>query len=119
MNNSVVWVDIPVLDLDRAITFYSEMLGAPVTKQEFPGMAIAILPHADGAGGCLFVKDGERPSERGPLVYLSVQGRLDQALTVVAQRGGKILRAREAIPPHGYRAIITDSEGNRLALHSM
>jgi predicted enzyme related to lactoylglutathione lyase len=119
MANSVVWVDIPVLDLDRAIKFYSSVIGAAVTRQEFPGMAMGILPHDDGVGGCLFTKEGERPSERGPLVYLNVQGRLDQAIAAVQQLGGKILEPKHGIPPHGYRAIIKDSEGNRLALHSM
>jgi predicted enzyme related to lactoylglutathione lyase len=120
MSNRLVWVDIPVLDLDRAIKFYSAVLGEPVKKQEIPGMAIGIFPHADSAaGGCLFKKEGERPSEHGPLLYLSAQGRLDQAISAVEKHGGKILQAKHEIGPHGYRAVIKDSEGNRLALHSM
>ena len=47
MANQVVWVDIPVLDLDRAIHFYSAVLGSPVTKQEYPGMAIGLLPGSE------------------------------------------------------------------------
>src|SRR5271165_3317524 len=48
--NQIVWVDIPVLDLDRAVGFYSAVLGAEVQKQEFPGMTFALLPGADGEG---------------------------------------------------------------------
>ena len=60
MANQVVWVDIPVLDLDRAIRFYSAVLGSPVQKQEYPGMAIGLLPDSDSdVSGCLFTKDGE------------------------------------------------------------
>ena len=44
MANSVVWVDIPVVELDRAIRFYSGVLGREVQKQEYPGMAIGLLP---------------------------------------------------------------------------
>ena len=32
MANQIVWCDIPVKDLDRAISFYSAVLGKPVTK---------------------------------------------------------------------------------------
>ncbi len=77
MANQIVWVDIPVLDLDRAVRFYSAVLGAEVQKQESPRMTIAVLPGADSGdvSGCLFMKDDEKPSDRGMLVYLNAQGR--------------------------------------------
>lgn len=119
MSNQIVWCDIPVLDLDRAIKFYSAVLGAEVKKQQFPGMAIGILPHEDGeVGGCLFERAEEKPSERGIMIYLNANGRLDDALATVAKNGGKIVKPRHAIGPFGFRAIILDSEGNRIALHS-
>lgn len=119
MANSVVWVDIPVLDLDRAIRFYSAVLNGEVTKQEYPGMAIGLLPGYDSdVSGCLFTKADELPSVTGPLLYLNAAGRLDEAIAAVEPNGGKVLEARHQIGPHGYRAIILDSEGNRLALHS-
>jgi uncharacterized protein len=78
-----------------------------------------MLPsEGEGAAGCLFVKDGEKPSETGPLFYLNADGRLDQAVDAVAPNGGKVLQPKHAIGPHGFRAVIVDSEGNRLALHS-
>jgi predicted enzyme related to lactoylglutathione lyase len=118
--NQVVWVDIPVLDLDRAVRFYSAVLGSAVRKQEYPGMAIGLLPGADpDVTGCLFTKDGERPSDHGLLVYLNAQGRLDQAVAAVEPNGGKVLQPKHAIGPYGFRAVILDSEGNRVALHSM
>ena len=55
MANQIVWVDIPVQDLGRAIKFYYAVLGAPVKKEDMPGMSIGILPHEEGeVGGCLF-----------------------------------------------------------------
>jgi predicted enzyme related to lactoylglutathione lyase len=117
--NQVVWVDIPVLDLDRACRFYSAVLGGTVTKQEYPGFTIGLLPGFDSdVSGCLFAKDDEKPSDRGLLIYLNAQGRLDEAIAVVEANGGKVLQPRHQIGPHGYRAVILDSEGNRLALHS-
>jgi hypothetical protein len=44
MANQLVWADIPVVDLDRAIRFYTAVLGAPVVRQEYPGMTIGLLP---------------------------------------------------------------------------
>jgi len=119
MANQVVWVDIPVLDLDRAIRFYTAVLGSPVKKQEYPGMAIGLLPGSDpDVTGCLYTKDGEQPSARGPLVYLNAQGRLDEAVAAVEPAGGKVLEPKHPIGPYGFRTIILDSEGNRVALHS-
>jgi len=119
MANQIVWVDIPVKDLDRAIRFYSAVLGAPVKKEEFPGMTIGILPHNDGeVGGCLFKNEADEPSNKGPLLYLNANGRLDQAIAAVAANGGKLLQPKQPIGPYGFRAIALDSEGNRVALHS-
>jgi predicted enzyme related to lactoylglutathione lyase len=117
--NQVVWVDIPVLDLDRAVRFYSAVLGAEVRKQEYPGMSIGLLPGADSdVSGCLFTKVDEKPSASGLLIYLNAQGRLDEAVAAVESNGGKVLLPAHQIGPHGFRAVVLDSEGNRLALHS-
>jgi len=119
MANQIVWVDIPVKDLDRAIRFYSAVLGAPVKKEEPPGMTIGILPHQDGeVGGCLYKNEADEPSSKGPLLYLNANGRLDQAIAAVESNSGKVLQPKHSIGPYGFRAIVLDSEGNRVALHS-
>ena len=120
MSNIVCWLDIPVTDLDRAIGFYSALLGEAAIKQAAEGMEFGLLPHAsDGVSGCLVVTKDSRPSQNGPLVYLSVEGRLDAALEAVREGGGKVMKEKHPIGPHGFRAIVVDSEGNRIALHSM
>ena len=119
MANQIVWVDIPVLDLDRAIAFYSAVLGRPVKKQEYPGTTIGLLPDEDkDVSGCLVAGGGLRPSDSGPLIYLNAQGRLDEAVAAVESSGGTIVQPRHPIGPYGHRAIIRDSEGNQVALHS-
>jgi len=119
MAHQIVWFDIPVLNLDRAIQFYSAVLGAPVKKEEFPGMTIGILPHQEGeVAGCLYTSEKDRPSDHGPLLYLNCNGRLDEAIATVEPNGGKIVQPKHAIGPYGFRAIVMDSEGNRIALHS-
>ena len=120
MAHQIVWCDIPVTDLDRAIRFYSAVLGAPVKKEKFPEMSIGLLPCGEGEiGGCLYKSDDNRPSLNGPRIYLNVQGRLDAAVEAVKSNGGKVVQPRHPIGPYGFRAIIDDSEGNRVGLHSM
>ncbi|SRR5579884_593737 len=120
MAHQIVWCDIPVKDLDRAIRFYAAVLGAPVRKETFGGMSLGLLPFGEKeVGACLYVADENTPSTAGPRIYLNVQGRLDAAIAAVAPNGGKVIQSKESIAPHGFRAIIDDSEGNRIALHSM
>ena len=119
MSNQIVWADIPVKDLDRAVKFYSAVLGAPVKKEALPGVTIGILPHNDGeVGGCLFKSESDEPSAKGPLLYLNANGRLDQAIAAAESNGGKVLQPKHPIGSYGSRAIVLDSEGNRVALHS-
>lgn len=120
MSNRVVWVDIPVLDLERAISFYSAVLGSPVTKEGGPGFIFGLLPHSGSdVGGCLYSPGNDNaPSKVGPLIYLNAEGRLAQAVQAVSAQGGQILQAVHQIGPHGFRAVVLDSEGNRVALHA-
>lgn len=119
-HHQFVWVDIPVTDLNRAIAFYSALLDAPVSREGGPGFFFGLLPHADqGVGGCLVHAPAEHgPAAAGPLVYLNVAGRLHEAVRIAQQQGGALLQAVHQIGEHGWRAIIADSEGNRLALHA-
>lgn len=119
MSNQIVWVDIPVEDLDRAIRFYSAVLGQKVERQEVSGDCFALLPHArDAVSGCLTSTRDAKPSREGPLIYLNAQGRLDEAVAAATSNGGQVLKPKHAIGPYGFRAVILDSEGNRIALHS-
>ena len=116
--NNVVWVDIPVSDLDRSIAFYSAVLGAPVSKEEMEGFTFGVFMHEQGNGGCLVLKEEEVSADRGILVYMNVNGRIRDAVNRVTSNGGSVIHEIHGIGPHGFRAIVKDSEGNRLALHS-
>ncbi|NDP42690.1 MAG: VOC family protein [Aromatoleum sp.] len=119
MSNQIVWVDIPVLKLDRAMKFYSAVLGSAVTLQSFPGFRFGLLPHVDsGVSGSLYESADNRPSQTGPLIYLNADGRLDGAIAAVLANDGTVVQEKHQIGEHGYRAIVLDSEGNKIALHS-
>ncbi|MEI9998249.1 MAG: VOC family protein [Verrucomicrobiota bacterium] len=119
--NTLVWTDIPVTDLPRAVTFYTKVLGQEVHLHDLGDVKIGVLPHPDqtSVSGCLVpAMHGNAPSRTGPLIYLSVEGRLDDAAQVAAANGGEVLQPKHGIGPYGFRVIIADSEGNRIALHS-
>ena len=122
--DTLCWTDIPVTNLDRAIKFYSAVLGQEVSKMSEGGFEYGLLAHEEqNASGCLCVSSDSvgnknQPSKTGPLIYLSVHGRLNDAVNAARANGGKVLEEKQQIGPHGVRAIIIDSEGNRIALHS-
>jgi len=120
MDNQVVWVDIPVRDLDRAIRFYSAVLDAAVTRQGGDNFVFGLLPHSDThVGGCLYVPDQDNaPSQTGMLIYLNATGRLKQASEAVVSQGGQVIQPLHPIGTHGFRVIAMDTEGNRFALHA-
>jgi len=122
MSNQIVWCDIPVTNLDRAVRFYSAVLGKPVVKQSTSavgGMDYALLPDAgQDVSGCLLFSKDLKPSADGPTIYLNCEGRLPLAIAVVDLNGGRVLEPRTPMGDLGFRAIVLDSEGNRIALHS-
>ncbi len=120
MSHRFVWVDIPVLDLDRAIAFYAAVLASAVTEEGGPGFSFGLFAHSnDDVAGCLVASEGDNaPSPRGPLVYLNASGRLASAVDAAVAHGGRVLEAVVPIGPNGFRAVVLDSEGNRVALHS-
>jgi len=118
MAHRVIWFDMPVKNLKRAMQFYSAVLKANVTiSEDHPG--VGVIEHEQGEmSGCLYFKHDEEPSERGALLYFNVDGRLDDAVAAVETNGGEILKPPHAIGPWGQRAVVLDCEGNRIALHS-
>jgi predicted enzyme related to lactoylglutathione lyase len=110
---------IPVKDLDRAIRFYSAVLGYPVKKVQFHNKAIGLLSFGEGEFiGCLYRTDLYPPATEGPRVDLDVHGRLEKAIEAVGPNGGRVVKLRHSFGPGSVRVIIDDSEGNRIALHS-
>jgi hypothetical protein len=119
--NILCWVDIPVLDLGRAIDFYSAVLAERVmTMESEDHVQFGLLPISDvGVWGALRISTADNsPSKTGPLIYISAWGRLDDAAAEAVKHGGKELVAKYKIGAWGFCVIILDSEGNRVGLHS-
>lgn len=119
MENLVVWFDIPVKNLDRAMGFYSKVLGVTLQRMEQP-MPWAMFPFAPGvASGGLVESKEIGPGKQGTTVYLNGGRDLAGPLAKVEAAGGKVLQKKTPIGEHGFIAYIEDTEGNRVGLHSM
>ncbi len=117
-HNRAVWFDIFVVELKRATAFYAAVLDVRVDQADMGGFSFGLLEHDEGNGGCLVPAAENVSSDRGILLYLNADGRIRDAVKKVAKFGGKVVEDVHAIGPHGFRAIVLDSEGNRIALHS-
>ena len=122
MTNAINWFEIPVTDYARAKKFYETILGVEIMEMPFPNGKYGMLP-ADmqngGVGGGLMQSEGFNPSMDGTVVYLNGGEDLAVPLSKVETAGGKILMPKTSIGQNGFMAHFIDTEGNRVALHSM
>jgi predicted enzyme related to lactoylglutathione lyase len=119
MANALTWFEIPTHDLDRAVKFYETVLGISLKREVFGGTPMAIFPASrEDTSGALVQEAGRTPSTEGTLIYLDAAGRLDDCLARVARAGGAVVSGRTDIGDPGYVAVLRDTEGNLVALHS-
>lgn len=122
----VGWFEIPVLDMDRAVKFYNEVFQIEIGIHDLGNVVMGWFPYAEdsktpGASGSLVLApDFYKPSKEGTLVYFSSKtDDLNDELSRVVKAGGQVLQQKTQISEdHGYYALVLDTEGNRVALHS-
>lgn len=123
MPSAINWFQIPAGDIARAKTFYETICGGPLEKLESgPTMEMWAFPsnwRAGEIGGAIVCGEGAVPSATGTMVFLNGEPDLQVMLDRVEEAGGKILAPKTAIGMDaGYFAIIADTEGNTVGLHS-
>ncbi len=120
--NALNWFDISVSDLARAKKFYETVFGIKMETMEMGPLKMAGFPAEMGNGkvsGCLAKSEYHKPSGEGVLLYLNGNPNLQSVLDKVAEAGGKIMRPKTQISPEiGYMAVMIDTEGNAIGLHS-
>jgi hypothetical protein len=119
--NPVIWFEIPATNLTRAKKFYEGVFGVKLTTEEMGPMKMAMFAGKQGAAGApgsLMKARGYKPSRSGTVVYFSV---VDIAATLrkAKAKGGKVLMPRTSIGKYGFIAQFADTEGGRVAVHSM
>lgn len=122
MANVINWFEIPAEDFDRACEFYSKVLDGEIHKMDAPsGLRMGFLPGMEQGqvGGAVVHGETYEPSQKGSVVYLNGGEDLSVPLAKVEEAGGKVIVPKLSIGENGFIAHFIDTEGNRVALHSM
>ncbi len=122
-SNPVVWFEIYVADMARAKRFYETVLGVALSRLEDPDgtsemWSFPSTQDGGGAGGALVRMEGVAPGGGGTMVYFGCDDCAVEAGRVAAA-GGRVERPKFAIGPYGHVALVVDTEGNMVGLHSM
>lgn len=125
LTNAINWFEVPATDFDRAKAFYETIFDyqMPENNMGKTRMGFFLYDFKSGkVGGAICCGDGYQPSATGALIYLNCNPDLREIIERVEKAGGKILIPKTPISPEGnlgFIAQIIDTEGNRIALHSM
>ena len=123
MSNPVGWFEIYVQDMPRAKAFYEQVFQvslAPLNDPEgkIEMQTFAMDDHGYGATGALVKMEGVPTGFAGTLVYFSCEDCAVEAKRAV-EADGSIFKDKFAIGENGHIAMVHDTEGNMLGLHSM
>lgn len=112
--------EIPATDLSRAVNFYQAILNIKIQKMDIPEIQMGIFPHeGQMVTGVIIKAEGYKPSADGAVLYLNGGDDLQVILDKVEKNGGKILVPKTLhADESGYFALLLDSEGNKIGLHS-
>jgi uncharacterized protein len=129
-SNPVVWFEIYVQDMERAKAFYEAVLAIKLEKMPAPNaecedMEMWSFP-ADkytakttyGACGMLVKMEGFPPGSGATIIYFGCEDCAVEAARAT-KNGGSIFKEKFAIGEHGFIALVYDTEGNMIGLHSM
>jgi predicted enzyme related to lactoylglutathione lyase len=120
--SAINWFEIPAIDFDRAVRFYSTIYAYALPTRDMGHVRMGFFQHepGNGSGGAIVSGDGYSPSKIGVKLYLNAGNDLTTVLNRVIDAGGTIVQHKTLVSPDiGYIAVIDDTEGNRIYLHSM
>lgn len=121
MSNPVSWFEIYVQDMPRAKAFYEAVFGVTLSRLENPDNEMWTFPMDQptyGASGALIRMPGVPSGGNSVLVYFHSEDCAIETARAV-QAGGAVHKAKMSIGQYGHIALIIDTEGNMLGLHSM
>ena len=119
-SNPVGWFEIYVQDMPRAKAFYEAVFQGSLQALNAPGMEMWAFPmdmETHGTAGAL-VKMPGCPSGGSTLVYFSCADCAVELARAVAH-GGKVFKEKVSIGEYGFIALVVDTEGNMVGLHSL
>jgi uncharacterized protein len=120
-NNPVGWFEIYVQDMARAKAFYEAVFDVKLTKLEAPSPEMWAFPgnmERYGAPGSLVKMSGFPSGANSVIVYFSCADCAVEAAKA-KQAGGRMQKEKFSIGKYGFIALVIDTEGNMIGLHSM
>ena len=105
----------------RAKAFYEAVFTAHLERLDSPGIEMWSFPmHSGqpGAAGSLVKMEGYPSGGNNTIVYFTCTDCSVEAKRASAS-GGKIFKDKFSIGQYGFIALVTDTEGNLIGLHSM
>ena len=123
MSNPVGWFEIYVHDMARAKVFYEAVFGQPLhplpqQAEGSPQMLVFDMNNQGyGAAGALVRMPGFEPGGNSVLVYFACADCAVEAARAAAA-GGQVVKPKNSIGPYGHIALVLDTEGNMIGLHS-
>lgn len=121
MKHLTNWIEIPVTDMKRAVSFYEQILGIELYEMIIGTMTYAIFPSEDKFNcGALVLGKYYKPSADGVTIYLNGMDDLNKILEKVTAAGGTVISEKMYLSKEaGYIGIFTDSEGNKIGLQNL
>ena len=124
-SNPVRWFEIYVQDMARAKTFYESVFKLKIGRLDNPGnpeLEYWTFPQMNmdqpGTSGALVRMDGVPSGGNSTIIYFGCEDCAVEA-ALAEKAGGKIHMAKASIGQHGAIALVVDTEGNMIGLHSM
>jgi len=119
--NPVGWFEIYVQDMERAKAFYEKTFQISLENLESPDLEMWMFPgqmENAGCNGALAKMSGKDSGNGGTIIYFSCADCAVEAARA-AESGGQIQRPKLSIGEYGFIALVLDTEGNMIGLHSM
>jgi predicted enzyme related to lactoylglutathione lyase len=120
MKNIISIIEIPTASFARAVNFYQSILDVKIEAIDMQGTQMGLFPADEDTVNVALVNGNDyTPSDQGTLAYFNGGEDLQKALDKVGPNGGKVIVPKTLIDPqNGFFAMFTDSEGNKIGLHS-
>ncbi|HEY6878599.1 MAG TPA: VOC family protein [Polyangiales bacterium] len=117
MTTTINWFEIPVANMDRAAKFYGALLDIELPRGDFGKVPHAFFRNHDAMIGALVHDPQNKPSGQGNVVYFGSDD-IEAAIARVRELGVEVLLAKTDIGDPGFIALLRDSEGNRVGIHT-
>lgn len=121
--NPVGWFELYVQDMERAKVFYEKTFQVTLENLPSPDLEMWVFPPLmqpdnPGCTGTLVKMEGKDSGVGGTLIYFVCDDCAVEAARAL-QNGGKVQNEKQSIGEYGFIALVLDTEGNMIGLHSM